>query len=399
MCLLPGEEHLLHRALELARDAAAWASPNPTVGCVLAETEPGRQVLGEGAHRYDLRDHAEIAALKDAAARGRSVGGATAYVTLEPCSHHGRTGPCAEALVAAGVRRCVVATVDPNPLVRGSGLARLRAAGVEVVVADEASPVAQAARRLNDAFAFAIQHGRPFVTLKTAVSADGKLAPGPSSRSAIAPHWITGPAARAEVQALRHRSDALVCGIGTVLADDPALTDRTGIPRRRRLLRVVVDSDLRTPWESRLVRSAQRDVLLLAAEDGPDGAAAALRHAGVEILRLPCGAERRDGAEPRRELNLTAALARLAERQVRSVLLEAGSALNGNMLRAGLVDRVVLYRGPEPLGDGALPFAAGGPTPEELLRMLSSLERRSLPHGDGVDLCFSGYLHDPWSGI
>ena len=387
MCLLPADEHLLRHALELARAAAAFASPNPAVGCVVAR---GTSIVGEGAHRYDLWHHAEIVALQDAVTRGHTVQGATAYVTLEPCSHQGRTGPCANALISAGIRRCVVATVDPNPLVSGQGIHRLRAAGVEVVVAESGSALARQARELNDAFAFSIQHGRPFVTLKAAISTDGRLAPPPLSRSTRAPHWITGPAARADVQQLRHASDALLSGIGTVLADDPELTDRTGLPRRRPLLRVVADGRLRTPLQSKLVRHAQHDTLLLAGEDAPQDRAATLRAAGTDIVVLPPS----DG-----RLDMGSALQHLASMGMRSVLLEAGSALNGSFLRAGLVDRVVLYRGSAPLGEDAVPFAEGGPSAEALIESLHSLSQRSLPHGAAEDLCFTGYLHDPWKGV
>jgi diaminohydroxyphosphoribosylaminopyrimidine deaminase/5-amino-6-(5-phosphoribosylamino)uracil reductase len=183
------------------------------------------KVIGEGAHIYDNLDHAEIVALKQAAARGLSTIGATAYITLEPCSHHGRTGPCADALIAAGIVRCVVATQDPNPRVSGQGIARLRAAGIAVTV----GVLEQQARDLNDAFAHFIQHRTPFVTLKAALSVDGKLAPPPASRYPNQPRWLTGAAARYEVQLLRHASDAVLTGIGTVLADDPQLTDRSGM--------------------------------------------------------------------------------------------------------------------------------------------------------------------------
>src|SRR6201996_2513534 len=205
MRLLPADERGLRRALELASDAQAFASPNPTVGCVLLRPET-TSVLGEGAHFYDNFDHAEIAALKQARAAGHNTHGATAYVTLEPCVHHGRTGPCSDALIAAGIARCVVATADPNPLVRGNGLARLTAAGVEVLVVPADSEFAVRARRLNDAFAFAIQHQRPFVTLKAAVSVEGKLAPPAAQRTGRSPYWLTGELARADVQVLRHTS-------------------------------------------------------------------------------------------------------------------------------------------------------------------------------------------------
>lgn len=388
MHLLPADEHQLGRALTLAREAAAFASPNPAVGCVLTRHS---EVLAEGAHRFDGRDHAEIVALKQASRLGRDVRGATAYVTLEPCSHHGRTGPCADALVAAGVARCVVATVDPNPLVRGRGLARLRAAGLEVVLAGADSSLAQAARRLNDAFAFAIQFARPFVTLKTALSADGRLAPSPKVRVANKPHWITGPAARAEVQELRHRADALLCGVGTVLADDPALSDRTGLPRRRPLLRVVADVHLRTPVHCRLVREVAGDLLLVAGANASQDRVAALREAGAEVVRLPTNAGR---------VPLRSVLDLLRERQLQSVLLEAGSALNGSMLQQDLVDRVVMYRGPQVFGEDGIPFAEGAGSPDALLARISGAQDRRLVREDGQhDLVFTGYLHDPWAGI
>ena len=401
----------MRRALALASEATAFASPNPTVGCVLVRDGV---VLGEGAHRYDERDHAEIVALKDAAARGHDVrgagapGGCTAYVTLEPCSHHGRTGPCADALVAAGVARCVVATEDPNPLVRGAGLAKLRAAGVPVELlaarAEEGlngraaegaatgseGQLVQEARRLNDAFAFAIQHGRPFVTLKAAVSVDGMLAPARNARFEAKPYWLTGPAARADVQTLRHASDAILTGIGTVLADNPAMTDRTGLARRRPLLRVVTDAGLRTPLDAELVESAAGDVLALCGEDASGESERQLRLRGVEVVRLRATQGRVD---------LCAALHVLRERGVRSLLVEGGSVLNGEMLKAGLVDKVVLYYAPVELGANALPFAAGEGSPYALQERLTGVERVAFAHGPEEDVRVSGYLRDPWQGV
>lgn len=213
----------MRRALELAQESVGLASPNPTVGCVLVKE--GR-VVGEGFHGYEQRDHAEVVAMK---AAGAAAKGSTAYVTLEPCSHCGRTGPCADALIEAGVARVIVATADPNPAVNGRGLERLRAAGIQVDV----GLLCEEARELNDGFACYISTHLPFVTLKAAVSQDGGIAPGPKSRTARAPVMLTGPESQAEVQRMRHASDALITGIGTVLADDPLLTDRSGLPRRR----------------------------------------------------------------------------------------------------------------------------------------------------------------------
>lgn len=397
MRLLPADERGLRRALELASDAAAFASPNPTVGCVLLRQET-TTVLGEGAHFYDNFDHAEIAALNQARAAGHDLHGATAYVTLEPCVHHGRTGPCSDALIAAGIRRCVVATFDPNPLVRGKGLARLSAAGVEVMVLPADSEMAQRARRLNDAFAFAIQHERPFVTLKAALSVDGKMAPAVGQRNERGPYWLTGSAARADVQRLRHASDAILTGIGTVLADDPELTDRTGLPRRRPLLRVVLDPQLRIPLESKLVRSAaaerRKDLFVMCDEEASEERAAELRELGVEVHRLP----RREG-----RLDLRVALDVLNEHHVRSVLTEAGSAVNGSLLRDGLADKVVLYFAERELGASALPFAEGT-SPYLVQQQMSGVERSTFANAMGEDMRgddvkISGYLHDPWGGI
>jgi diaminohydroxyphosphoribosylaminopyrimidine deaminase/5-amino-6-(5-phosphoribosylamino)uracil reductase len=351
-------------------------------------------VLGEGAHFYDNFDHAEIAALKQARAAGHDVHGATACVTLEPCAHHGRTGPCSDALIAAGISRCVVATFDPNPLVRAQGLARLTAAGVEVLVVPADSELAVGARRLNDAFAFAIQHQRPFVTLKAAVSVDGKLAPSAAQRTATAPHWLTGQAAREDVQRLRHASDAILTGIGTVLADDPELTDRTGLARRRPVLRAVMDPELRIPLESKLVRSAEaegkKDMLVFCDEVAVEERESELRARGVEVHRLP----RRDG-----RLDLRVALDVLnGHHHIRSVLTEGGSTLNGSLLRDQLADKVVLYFAEQELGESAVPFAEGA-SPYLLQQELSSVERATFPNGVGEDVRISGYLHDPWAGV
>jgi len=385
MPLLPQDEAHLKRALTLAREASGQASPNPAVGCVLAM---GGETLGEGAHIYENRDHAEIVALKEAATRGRNVRGATAYVTLEPCSHHGRTGPCADALIAAEIARCVVATVDPNPLVRGNGMEKLRLAGVGVVLAR--GGLEREARELNDAFAWSIQHGLPFVTLKAALSVDGMLAPPSQQRLGAMPFWLTGEAARLDVQKLRHASDAILTGIGTILADDPLLNDRTGLPRRRPLLRIVLDSQLRTPLDSQIVRSAASDVLVLCSETASAERMQDLLALGVGVVAVPAKFGR---------LDVQAALEALRGRGLLSLLVEAGSAVNGSFLAAGLVDRVVLYYSETELGSGALPFAEGNASPYILQQQLGRVERCTFANGAGEDVRISGYLHDPWTGI
>ncbi|HEX9201611.1 MAG TPA: bifunctional diaminohydroxyphosphoribosylaminopyrimidine deaminase/5-amino-6-(5-phosphoribosylamino)uracil reductase RibD, partial [Acidobacteriaceae bacterium] len=286
----------MRRALELARATVGLASPNPQVGCVVVRDGVA---VGEGAHFYDEFDHAEIVALKRA---GELARGATAYVTLEPCSHHGRTGPCVDALISAGVRRVVAATVDPNPLVSGQGLARMKAAGIEVILG-----VCEAeAREVNDAFATFIRTGRPMVTLKAAVSADGMVAPAASERRERQIHWVTGVEARAEVQQMRHAADAVLTGIGTVLADDPKLTDRSGGKRRRSLLRVALDSRLRMPLDSQLVQSASGDVLVFCDEEAEAEGVAVFEASGVEVIRV---------AGARGRLDLGAVLDLLAKRK------------------------------------------------------------------------------------
>ncbi len=373
----------MQRALQLARATVGLASPNPQVGCVVVRTGQIRDlIVGEGAHIYDERDHAEIVALRQARDRGADLSGATAYVTLEPCSHHGRTGPCADALIAAGVRRVVVATVDPNPQVSGRGIARLRAAGIDVAL----GILQPEARAINDAFARFIQSHRPLVTLKAALSADGMLAPPASARIEKQPHWLTGPESRAEVQRMRHAADAVLTGIGTVLADDPLLTDRSGLPRRRPLLRVVLDALLRTPLDSQLVRSAQGDVLIFCGANAEPDHAAALESAGVAIERIASQGGR---------LDLNAVHAALAARQVLSLLLECGSELNGIFLAQDLVDKVVLFHAPTALGAGALPFAAGVGPPSVLEQSLKRITRINF----GPDTCVAGSLRDPWTSV
>src|SRR5580693_6294737 len=273
----------MEHALELARKGAGLASPNPMVGCILVREG---EIVGQGFHLYNYRDHAEVVALKSAGEKAR---GATLYVTLEPCNHTGRTGPCTEAIIAAGVQRVVGAMQDPNAVNSGRGLDRLRAAGIEVftgVCEDEA-------RDLNEAFAWWIRTKKPFVTLKSALTLDGQLAlprkpihskarklSHPGKRT----DWISSEESRAEVHRMRHASDALLTGIGTVQSDDPFLTDRSGLPRRRRLLRVVLDCKLSLPLKSRLARTADDDLLVFSSEPASTQKARALQKAGAEVV-------------------------------------------------------------------------------------------------------------------
>lgn len=311
-------------ALRLAELGLNGASPNPRVGCVIVRDG---QVIGEGWHQRAGTPHAEVHALQQA---GTAARGATAYVTLEPCSHHGRTPPCADALIAAGVARVVAAMRDPNPQVAGRGLVQMEAAGIAV----ECGLLEEAARELNIGFVSRMTRGRPWMRAKAAASLDGKtaLANGVSQ-------WISGPAARQDVQAWRARACAMLTGVGTVLADDPQLNVRD-IETARQPLRVVVDSQLRTPPGAKILRGG---ALIVCAND--DAAKCrALQDAGAEVLALP-------GAEGR--VDLARLLQTLAEREVNEVMVEAGAALNGALLAAGLVDELVLYLAPMLLGDTA----------------------------------------------
>ena len=369
------DQTFMARALSLAEATSALASPNPQVGCVLVRKE---EIIGEGAHLYANRDHAEVVALKQATAAGLDPAGATAYVTLEPCSHHGRTGPCADALIAAGIARCVVATADPNPAVSGRGLAKLRDAGIQVLV----GPEQERARPLNTAFAFSIQHQRPFVTLKAALSVDGFLAPAAHTRTPNQPHWLTGSEARAEVQRMRHASDAILTGIGTVLADDPTLTDRTGLPRRRPLQRILLDSKLRLPLDSKLLRTLKEpDLLVFTTSAAPKQKRQQLETLGVRVITVDLPT-----------LELSEILHHLHQEQIQSVLLECGSQLNAAFLDCDLVDEAVLFYAPSELGPGSVSFAQGTHNPFQLESRLTHLRKQAF----GPDVCVSGLLHDPW---
>jgi diaminohydroxyphosphoribosylaminopyrimidine deaminase/5-amino-6-(5-phosphoribosylamino)uracil reductase len=328
----------ISRALELANLAVGRTEPNPRVGCVITAAD-GSRVLGEGHTQRAGEAHAEVMALRDAAARGNDVRGATVYVTLEPCAHQGRTGPCCDALAAAGVGRVVASLPDPNPLVAGQGFARLRAAGIEVAI----GPGAEAARDLNLGFFSRMVRRVPWVRLKVAASLDGQTAL-PSGAS----QWITGEAARADGHAWRARAGALLTGIGTVLDDNPRLDVRLA-PADRQPPLAVVDSRLQTPADAALFAAA-RPVTIYTAQDQP-AARAALEARGATVVLLP---------GPGGKVDLAAVLADLAAREVNELHVEAGFKLNGSLVRESLVDEFLVYLAPKLLGTG-LGMASFGP--------------------------------------
>jgi len=363
-------KHWMARALALARRGVALAHPNPMVGAVIVRD--GR-VIGEGVHAFDSVEHAEAIALKQAGTRAR---GATLYVNLEPCCHTGRTGPCADAIVGAGIRRVVAAMPDPNPAVAGRGFQKLRRGGVEVVVGEKQ----EEARRLNEGFAAWMRHGRPFVTLKAALTLDGQIAGRHSNRRIAGERWVTSEASRAHVQQLRHAADAVLTGINTVLSDDPLLTDRTGRRRRRPLLRVVLDSRLRLPLGSRLVRSAASDVVVFTTASASERRARALRERGVEVVRVRARNSRPD---------LGAVLRELGRREILNLLVEAGAEVNAAALAGGFVDKAFFFYAPKVLG-ATVPLVRRG---FGSLRAAPALTRISV-HRFGPDIALEGYFRD-----
>ncbi|MBI4891983.1 MAG: bifunctional diaminohydroxyphosphoribosylaminopyrimidine deaminase/5-amino-6-(5-phosphoribosylamino)uracil reductase RibD [Acidobacteria bacterium] len=324
-------------ALTLARQGEGRVSPNPAVGAVVVRDG---QVVGRGFHTWAGVKHAEVLALEEA---GEAARGATLYVTLEPCAHQGRTGPCFEAILAAGISRVVSITEDPNPLVAGKGFAQLRAAGVEVIL-DAA--MADDALALNLAFFHFMRTGQPLVTLKAALTLDGKIA-APEDNSG----WITSERARAHVQTIRHSHDAILTGINTVISDDCLLTDRSGVERARPLLRIVMDSLLRLPLDSKMVQDAHGDVMAVCTSVAPPWRREALEKAGVEVLVA-------DGAGGRPDL--ARVVQELARRKYLSLMIEAGSKVNWAALESGVVDRILFYFAPKILGGmQSLPVAGG----------------------------------------
>jgi len=382
------DEKWMLRALELAQHSVGLASPNPMVGCVLVKDGV---VVGVGRHEYDKKDHAEVVALRTAGAAARN---ATAYVTLEPCCHTGRTGPCTKALIEGGVARVVAATVDPNPAVSGKGLEQLRASGVSVT-----SGVLQSkARKLNDGFAKHIRTGLPFVTLKAGLSLDGRIAPAPGTAPRGVPVFLTGEKARAQVQEMRHRADAVITGINTVLQDDPHLTDRSGQPRRRPLLRVVLDSGLRIPLDSKLVRTAQNDLLIFSAV-APTQRQRTLEALGVRVERVAAAeptedrfataTKARTQTVSRSGVSLPAVMKRLGELEILSAMMEAGGQLNASALAGGHVDKITLFYAPLFLGPDGVPL---------LLEPIGNALLPTTPEIECIDqdVRVDAYLHNPW---
>jgi diaminohydroxyphosphoribosylaminopyrimidine deaminase/5-amino-6-(5-phosphoribosylamino)uracil reductase len=381
------DEKFLHRALDLAGRGIGLASPNPYVGAVIVDTQG--KIVGTGVYTFAGVKHAEVIALEQAGDKAR---GGTLYINLEPHSHQGRTPPCTDALIAAGIRRVVASMPDPNPKVSGRGFEKLRAAGVHV----EVGRLETEARRVNEAFARYIRHGVPMVTLKAAMTLDGKIAPAPApgmSRETGTPPggWITGEAARAHVQQRRHQSDAILVGVGTILADDPLLTDRSGNSRRRPLLRVILDSHLHLPLDSRLVQSAANvdnsgnDVLVFCSS-GVEKKKLQLEARGIRVEEVT-------PAAPDGRPDLHAVLRRLGELEIMSVMIEGGSAVNATALASGVVDKVFLYYAPRILGEGAVPFASGAtfPTPDDVPRV-----KYIDLHRFEEDFAVEGYLRDPY---
>ncbi len=382
------DEQFMHQALDLARQGMGLASPNPYVGAVIVDAQGS--IAGKGVYTYEGVKHAEVLALE---AAGNSARGGTLYINLEPHSHHGRTPPCTDALIAAGIHRVVASIPDPNPKVSGQGFEKLRAAGIHV----EVGRLETEARRLNESFARYIRHGVPLVTLKAAMTLDGKIAPPPTAafnREAGTPPggWITGEAARAHVHEQRHENDAILVGIGTILSDDPLLTDRSGHPRRRPLLRVVLDSQLRLPLGSRLVQSVanagtgEKDVLVFSSS-GEEKKKKELEACGIRIEELPV-----TPSSPRPDIH--AVLRRLGELDTTSVMVEGGATVNGTALASSAVDKVFLYYAPKILAcNGSTPFASG----TDFLEIYDAPQVKHLQlHRFEEDFAVEGYLRNPY---
>ncbi len=350
------DEFWMRRALRLARKRLGWTSPNPPVGAVIVKEGT---LVAEGYHEGIGKLHAEAVALAKA---GEKAKGATLYVTLEPCDHYGRTPPCTDAIIAAGIQRVVVGTLDPNPIVNGRGIARLRAAGIEVAI----GVLEAEAKDLIAPFAKFITQQMPFVTLKLAMSADGKIAT--CTRQS---QWLTGEEARRYAHRLRLEHDAVMVGVGTVLADDPQLTVRLVRGKGKQPVRVVVDSLARTPPTAKVIRAAETPCIIAVTEKAPESRVRKLRYAGAEVWRLPPDKQGR--------VSLPELLRKLAECDIVSVLVEGGSELAGSLVAQRLIDRVVFFIAPVLLGGKKAVPAIGGEgiaNLDEALRLKDARWRR-----------------------
>jgi diaminohydroxyphosphoribosylaminopyrimidine deaminase / 5-amino-6-(5-phosphoribosylamino)uracil reductase len=379
------DELFMRCALDLAKAGVGLTSPNPNVGAAVVSNG---QIIGSGTHTWEGVKHAEVIALEEAGERAR---GATLYINLEPCSHHGRTGPCTDAIIAAGTKRVVAAMEDPNPQVSGAGFQKLRAAGIQV----EVGVYEEAARELNESFAKFIRTRTPLVTLKAAMTLDGKIAPPPSESKnptalgagGVTGGYITSEPARAHVQELRHGNDAILVGVGTIIADDPLLTDRSQRPRRRPLLRVILDSRLRLSPESRVAKTANNDVLVLCSF--------AEEKKKQQLLKRGIRIEQISAVLPDGRPDMAGVAARLGELEVTSVLIEGGAMVNWAALASGIVDKVFLYYAPKILaGTGSIPFAAG----VGFRQMSDAAYLKSFQlHRFGEDFAVEGYLRDVYA--
>lgn len=353
---------LMDRALDLAAKGVGQVSPGPLVGCVIASRTG--EVLGEGFYVYDDLKHAETLALEQA---GERAVGSTAYVSLEPHAHHGRTPPCTTALISAGIKRVVAPIEDPNPEVSGRGFEHLRAMRVEVCVGVRA----REAERLNEKYLHFMRTGRPFVHLKLAASLDGKIA-----TRTLESRWITGAESRARVHQMRHEYDAIMIGASTAIADNPLLTDRSGRTRRRSLTRVVLDGRLQLLVESKLAQTAKEAPVLLFAGDGDRAKKGALESVGIEVLQL-------SGRD------LDSVLAELANRSLQSVLVEGGAELAGSLVDQELVNKVTFFISPLIIGGRDAPNAVGGTGAEKISNALRLKDIEIAHHGP--DLEVTGY--------
>jgi diaminohydroxyphosphoribosylaminopyrimidine deaminase / 5-amino-6-(5-phosphoribosylamino)uracil reductase len=374
------DEFYMRQAIDLASATVGLVSPKPCVGCIIVRDNI---VISSGVQQLESHDDAVSVALKIAAARSLKTTDVTAYVSLGPCIESLSLPSHVSSLQRAGVRRVVIATRHPILGATEKFATALCAAGIEVKV----GVLEALARELNEPFACFTKNQRPLVVLKAGLSADGKLAPDPKTRKPGQTHWITGDAVRVEVHRLRHSCDAILTGIGSILADDPLLTDRSALPRHRPLLRVVLDTHLRVPVTARVVVKARNDLLIFCGRSASRQTAAMLTAVGAQIEYVPDAAGR---------LDLAAILSRLAQREILNVLLEGGFALNGSFIEQNLVDKVILFYAPSVLGHSAIPFSAHISSPFDLERKLNCLTRVDFEHNGLTDVRVMGYLRNPW---